>query len=96
MLDPDVVLRADAGPLPTGASREVRGAAVARQALSYLQLGLLMRPALINGAAGHVSTRDGKLFAVGGYTVRSRRIVAIDILADPARLRQLDLTVLDD
>jgi RNA polymerase sigma factor (sigma-70 family) len=97
VLDPDVVLRADLGPLPTGGSREVRGAAeVASQALGYSRLGLLMQPALINGAAGLVSTRDGETFSVGGVTVRDRRIVAIDILADPARLRRLDLTVLDD
>jgi hypothetical protein len=97
VLDPDVVLRADLGPLPTGGSREVRGsAAVASQALTYSRLGLLMQPALINGAVGMVSRRDGQPFSVGGVTVRDRKIVAIDILADPARLRQLDLTVLDN
>jgi RNA polymerase sigma factor (sigma-70 family) len=97
VLDPDVVLRADLGPLPTGGSREVRGAAaVAGQALTYSRLGLLMQPVLINGAAGLVSTRDGQPFSVGGVTVRDRKIVAIDILADPARLRQLDLTILDN
>src|SRR6266540_3624275 len=53
VLDRDVVLRADIGPLPAGGSREVRGAAaVASQALAYSQLGLLVQPALINGAAG--------------------------------------------
>ena len=97
VLDPDVVLRADLGSLPTGGSREVRGAAeVASQALGYSRLGLVMQPALINGAAGLVSMRDGETFSVGGFTVRDRRIVEIDILADPARLRQLDLTVLED
>jgi len=94
VLDPDVVLRADLGPL--GGSREVRGAAtVASQALGYSRIGLLLQPALINGAAGLVSTRDGEPFSVGGFTVRNRRIVAIDILADPERLRRLDLTILD-
>jgi RNA polymerase sigma factor (sigma-70 family) len=97
VLDPDVVLRADLGPLPAGGSREVRGAAaVAGQALTYSRLGLLMQPALINGAAGVVSTRDGQPFSVGGVTVKGGKIVEIDILADPARLRQLDLTILDD
>ena len=97
VLDPDVVLRADLGPLPAGGSREVRGAAaVASQALTYSRLGLLMQPALINGAVGMVSRRDGQPFSVGGVTVRDGRIVAIDILADPARLRELDLTVLDN
>jgi RNA polymerase sigma factor (sigma-70 family) len=90
VLDPDVVLRADLGP--EGGSREVRGAAaVAGQALGYARLGLVMYPVLINGAAGVVSTRDGQLFSVGGVTVRGGRIVAMDILADPDRLRRLDL-----
>jgi RNA polymerase sigma factor (sigma-70 family) len=97
VLDPDVVLRADLGPLPMGGSREVRGAeAVAGQALTYSRLGLLVQPALVNGAVGAVSTLDGEPFSVGGFTVRDRKIVAMDILADPACLRQLDLTILDD
>ena len=97
VLDPDVVLRADLGPMPVGGSVEVRGAEeVAGQALGYSRLGLIMRPALVNGAAGAVSMRDGEPFSVGGITVRGGRIVAIDILADPERLRQLDLTILND
>ena len=92
VLDPDVVLRADLG----AGSREVRGATVvARQAQAYSSLGLLVRPALVNGVAGAVSTLDGEPFSVGGFTVRDGRIVAIDILADPERLRRLDLTILD-
>src|SRR5437763_7262932 len=94
VLDPDVVLRADLGPAP--GSREVRGAAaVAGQALTYSRLGLLIRPAPINGAAGWVATRDGRPFSVAGLTVRGGKIVEIDILADPERLRQLDLTIVD-
>jgi RNA polymerase sigma-70 factor (ECF subfamily) len=77
--------------------RTVRGAAaVASQALGYSRLGLIMQPALVNGAAGGVSMRDGQPFSVGGFTVRGGRIVEIDILADPERLRRLDLTILDD
>ena len=95
VLDPDVVLRADFGP--AAAAREVRGAAtVAGQALSYSRLGLVMRPALVNGAAGAVTTLDGEPFSVGAVTVRNGRIVEIDFLADPERLARLDLTVLDD
>jgi RNA polymerase sigma factor (sigma-70 family) len=96
VLDPDVVLRADLGPRPAGGTREVRGAAaVAGQALTYSRLGLVAHPALVNGAAGAVSTRDGAPFSVGGFTVRGGKIVEIDILADPARLRELNLTILD-
>src|SRR5215212_3057317 len=90
VLDPDVVLRADLGPLPEDGSTEVRGAAaVAGQALTYSRLDLLMQPALLNGAVGAVSTRDGQPFSVGGFTVKGGKIVEIDILADPARLRRL-------
>ena len=94
VLDPDVVLRADFG---AAGSREVRGApAVVGQAKLYSRLGLVIKPALINGAVGVVTTRDGQPFSVGGFTVRQGRIVEMDWLADPARLRELDLTVLDD
>ena len=93
VLDPDVVLRAD-GP---AALRVVRGAeTVARQALGYSQLGLVMRPALVNGAAGAVTLLDGEPFSVAAVTIRNRRIVAMDFLADPELLARLDLTVLDD
>src|SRR5215207_6127569 len=97
VLDPDVVLRADVGALPAGLSREVRGArAVAEQALTFSRLAPFARPALVNGAAGLVTAPGGRLFAVMGFTVRRGKIVEIDILADPARLRRLDLAVLDD
>jgi RNA polymerase sigma factor (sigma-70 family) len=94
VLDPDVVLRRDVAPL--GGSGEVRGArAVAGQALAYSRLGVLMQPALVNGAVGAVAILDREPFAVGAFTVRGEKIVEIDILADPERLRQLDLTILD-
>jgi RNA polymerase sigma factor (sigma-70 family) len=94
VLDPDVVLRADLG---AAGSREVRGAAaVIGQAMFYEQLGLVMKPALVNGAAGLVTTRDGRPFSVGAFTVRHGRIVEMDWLGDAARLRELDLTILDD
>jgi len=94
VLDPDVVLRADLG---AAGSREVRGVeAVIGQAMFYSQLGLVMKPALINGAVGLVTTRDGQPFSIGAFTVRRGRIVEMDWLADPARLRELDLTVLGE
>lgn len=95
VLDPDIVLRSDSGPV--GGRQEIRGAeAVASQALSYAQVGLEIRPALINGVAGAVTFLHGQPFSVGAVTVRNGKIVELDFLADPERLRQLDLTVLDD
>jgi RNA polymerase sigma-70 factor, ECF subfamily len=96
VLDPDVVLRADMGPA-AGGTTEVRGAeTVAGRALGFARRDLVLRPAIINGTVGMVSTRDGEPFSVGAVTVKGKRIVAMDILADPARLRRLDLTILDD
>ena len=93
VLHPDVVLRADGGL--TGLSREVRGAeTVAGQALMWSQVEVTLRRALINGAAGVVSIREGRPFSVGAFTVAGGKIVELDILADPERLQRLDLTVL--
>ncbi|MEV0069587.1 sigma-70 family RNA polymerase sigma factor [Amycolatopsis sp. NPDC050768] len=90
VLDPDVVLRADAGV--AGGSRLVRGAAaVANQAVLFEQLGAESRPVLVNGAAGLVALVDGKPMSVFCPTVRAGRIVEINILADPERLAQLNL-----
>jgi RNA polymerase sigma-70 factor (ECF subfamily) len=61
----------------------------------YSRLNLDIRPALVNGAAGAVSLRDGQPFAIMGVTIRGGRIVEMDILADPERLSRVDLTVLD-
>ncbi len=98
VLDPDVVLRIDGGAARAGLSREVRGArAVAEQTLTFSRLSPFVRPALVNGAAGVVVAPRGRPFAVMGFTVRRGRIAEIDVLADPARLRRLDLVaVLDD
>ena len=97
VLDPDVVLRVDAGGVSAGALREVRSAReVAGQALTFARFAPSARPALVNGAAGAVSQApDGRPFSVMGFTVRGGKIAEIDILADPERLRQLDLSALD-
>ena len=93
LLDPDVVLRADLGG---GRTQELRGArTVVRQALAFAPPGIEIRPALINGVAGTVAFVDGKPFSVGAVTVRDGRIVELDFLADPERLAELDLAVLD-
>src|ERR671911_2352804 len=96
VLDPEVVLRADPGA--AGAPREVRGArTVAEQARAFSHLGRFSRRALVNGVAGIVSRAPGgPTFSVMGFAVARGKITEIDILADPERLRLLDLTFLDD
>jgi RNA polymerase sigma-70 factor (ECF subfamily) len=99
VLDPEVVLRADAAAVRAGAPAEVRGAAAVtkhtRTAGGLPRLARLARPALVNGAAGVVIAAAGRPIAVVGFTVRHAKILEIDIFADPNRLNQLDLTVLD-
>ncbi len=95
LLDPDVVLRADAGAHPL--TREVRGAeAVAAGAMRFAALASSGRPALVNGAAGLVAAPQGRPLSVLGFTIAHGQIVEIDVLADPERLRAIDLTVLGD
>jgi len=95
VLDPDIELRADGGL--EGISTHVVGAEnVASQAIMWSRQDLTMRRALVNGAAGVVSMRDGEPFSVVAVTVRGGRIAAMDILSDPERVRQLDLTVLGE
>jgi RNA polymerase sigma factor (sigma-70 family) len=90
VLDPDIVERVDAG---SGILVEVRGAEnVARRAMAASQLGLVARPALVNGAAGWVALLDGDVYAIAALTLRKGRIATMDILLDPARL---DLTAFD-
>src|SRR5919201_4803576 len=95
VLDPDVVLRADRGAVPAGGLTQIRGAAaVAGQALTFARFAYSAQPALVNGAAGVVNTADGQPVSVMSFTITRGKIVAIDTLADPDRLRQLDLTML--
>ncbi|GGV26149.1 DNA-directed RNA polymerase sigma-70 factor [Kitasatospora herbaricolor] len=80
-----------------GGFRLVRGAAaVARGAVTFSQAARFARPVLVNGAPGLLTAPQGEPFSVMGFTVRNGLIVGIDVLADPERLRRLDLsTVLD-
>jgi RNA polymerase sigma factor (sigma-70 family) len=93
VLDPDVVFRADRGRLPVAARRpaEVRGAdEVATTVLARgARLARFCRPAVVNGAAGLVVAPGPRPIAVIGFTVAEGRIVEIDLIADPKKLRTL-------
>src|SRR5438094_5499148 len=81
VLDPDVVLRADAGAAMAAASIEVRGAQeVAGRALMWSRANLTMHLALVNGAVGLVATRQGRPFSIMGLTIRGGKITEMDIL----------------
>ena len=65
---------------------------VAARAISFALPAAFVRPALVNGAAGVVVADGDQPLSVMGFTVAGGRIVAIEVLADPDRLRELDLT----
>lgn len=93
ILDPGIVLRADAGTGPFGPSGLVRGARdVIANARRYAPLGRFARPVLVNGGPGFLVARDGEPIALMAVTVRDGKITEMDVLADPDRLRQLDFS----
>ncbi|HEY7341194.1 MAG TPA: sigma-70 family RNA polymerase sigma factor [Ktedonobacterales bacterium] len=93
LLDPDVVLRPDAAVMAIGSPGEVRGAeAVAGQFAGRAQVAQL---ALIGGAVGAVWAPHGEPRVIFSFTLSHGRIAAIDLIADPTRLRQLAPAILD-
>ena len=95
VLDPDVVLRTDAGAAPSGKTLEVHG--MQRVARMYGRPGsaLALRPALVNGRVGLVLAPQGQLMLVIHLTFKDGKIAAIDAVSKPELLRQVELAVLD-
>ncbi|MEU4549072.1 RNA polymerase sigma factor SigJ [Nonomuraea dietziae] len=97
VLDPNVVLRSDGGTARARHTVTFHGAqTVAAQAVTFGRLSPFARPALINGAAGVVVAAGGRPLSVMGFIVTDGKVTAIDVIADPDRLNQLDLGPLDD
>jgi RNA polymerase sigma-70 factor (ECF subfamily) len=102
LLDPDVVVRIDAGASVPIASMVVRGAAaVARQTLKGLASslagpGVHLHPAMVNGAAGVIVTVHGQPFVVMGFAIAEGKIVEIDSIADPERVGRITSAVVTD
>lgn len=96
VLDPDVVVRIDETAAGPGGVREIRGAANwARGAVAFAQAGRLAQPALIDGEVGLIFASGGRLSRALQLTVVNGKITKADIIADPARLRELKVAVLD-
>ncbi|MFV5994124.1 sigma-70 family RNA polymerase sigma factor [Streptomyces sp. NPDC056231] len=97
VLDPDVVARSDSGAGGVGAPSLVRGAAwVARQAMMFAPFARSSQMALVDGALAVISTREGQRFSVMRFTIEWGRVTELYVINDPARLPELDLTVLND
>jgi RNA polymerase sigma-70 factor (ECF subfamily) len=102
VLDPDAVIRIDAASragdptaVDAGKDREVRGASTwAKQAIAFSRGMRFVQPVLINGLVGLILAPRGKLSRAVTFTFRDTKVTRIEIIGDPARLRELDIAVL--
>lgn len=108
VLDPDAVMRIDAAArvdgvvrrdapeAEAGMAREIRGASVWAPQMLALSRGvkLVAQPAMIDGSIGVVVGSGGKMVRALLFTFANDRIVRLDAVGDPARLRELDIAVL--
>jgi len=96
VLDPDAVIRADEAAGRPGAPREVHGARNwAQRAIAFSRGAQFARLALVDGKVGVVVAPRGRLFRVLTFTIERGKIVRIEVLGDPTRLRQLEVAVLE-
>lgn len=96
VLDPEVVVRLDGAAGAPGSPREIRGAENwARGAVAFSRLARFVQPALVNGSVGLLFASGGRFSRALTFTIVNGKIVEVEIIADPARLQQLDLAVLD-
>lgn len=93
LLDPDIVLTADAGAVRMGASAEVRGATAVAETFKGRALGA--RLALVDGAVGLVWAPGGRRRVVFEFSTKGGKITGIKLFADRERLRQLEIVALD-
>jgi RNA polymerase sigma-70 factor, ECF subfamily len=93
LLDPDVVLQADAAAVRMGSPEATRGAAAV--AGTFSGRALAAQPALIDGAVGIAWAVGGRVKVAWDFTIMDGKIVHIDMLAASDSLDDLDLTLLD-
>jgi RNA polymerase sigma-70 factor, ECF subfamily len=98
LLDPEVTLRADAGASPSGRALERQGVKlVAAGAVASASRAEHSQLALVDGTVGIVFAPGGHLEIVVKLTVSAERMItAMEIIADPDRLRGLQLAVLSE
>jgi RNA polymerase sigma-70 factor (ECF subfamily) len=93
LLDPDVVLRADATGVQMGSAEEVRGAEAVAGVFSGRALAA--QSALIDGTVGIVWAPGGQPKVVWDVTTVNGRIVQLDMIAAHESLAELDLVIFD-
>ena len=96
LLDPDVVVSIENVGGRIGEWGEVRGVdAVVSQAHHFARAARFCRVALLNGSPGLVMAPHGHLLRAMVFTFAGSRIANIEVMSDPARLQDLDISVLE-
>ena len=97
VLDPDVLVRVDEAGGRPGAPREIRGARNwAKGAIAFSQAARFAQAALVDGVPGAVFAPGGKLHSALRFTITLGKIVQVDVIANPVRVREIDLAVFED
>jgi RNA polymerase sigma-70 factor (ECF subfamily) len=96
VLDPDFVLRVDEASMQPGGQREVHGAEVwARQAVVFARGARFVETVLVDGVPGMLLAPHGRLMRALRFTFTEDRIAAMEVIGDPAHLRELELAVME-
>src|SRR5262245_20038973 len=94
VLDPEVLFRADRTAEQMGGTAEIRGGAAVAQ--TFKGRAQAARIALVDGAVGLAVVLQGRLRIALGLTIIDGKILAIDAIADPKHIAQLDVQILTD
>ena len=94
VLDPELVVHATS---PEGVRREIHGARTwATGAVTFSRFAPFIRPALVDGTVGVIMAPRGHLYRALRLTFAGEKISGIDVVADPAEVRQLEVSVLEE
>jgi RNA polymerase sigma-70 factor (ECF subfamily) len=95
VLDPDVMVHIDEAAGRAGAPRDFRGAqAFVRGAITFAHMARSTEAMLLDGSVGLVWAPQGHLQRALRFTIKEGKVATVDIIADPARLRELQLALL--
>jgi RNA polymerase sigma factor (sigma-70 family) len=96
VLDPHVVVRLDGAAAGPGVPREIRGAENwAKRTVAFSGMFTLVQPALVDGEVGLIWAPRGRLLRVVRFAIADRKIVQVAVIAALARLRGMDVAILD-
>jgi len=96
VLDPEFVLRVDEASMVPGGQREVHGAENwARQAVVFAKGARFVEPVLVDGVPGMLLAPHGRLMRALRFTFADGKIAGIEVIGEPARLRELELAVME-